>query len=80
MQNSYLENAQTTCKNVEKKYTYVSNFSTFSIYDTKTKKKHNSVLLVYKILNNTRNTRIFSQQVQRPATLLKRVSNTGVFL
>ena len=36
----------TTCKNIGKKKKYVSDFSTLSIDDMKTKKKHKSVLLV----------------------------------
>ena len=64
---------------MEKNQKYTSNFSTLSINDVKTKKKKNCFVGT-KILNNCQNTTIFTQQAQRPATLLKRDSNAGVFL
>ena len=58
----------------------VSNFSTVSIYDMIAKKSHKFVFLVqtYSVLAKKNAT--FTQQPKRPSTLLKRHSNTGVFL
>ena len=40
----------------------MSDFSTFSIDDMKTKKKHKYVVLVLKVLSNSQNTAIFTRK------------------
>ena len=42
------------------------------------KEKTQTCLVGIKRLNSSRNTRIFTQQIEKPATLLRRHSNTGV--
>ena len=54
-------------------------FSTFNLW-YKNEKKTKICFVGIAILNNSRNTTIFIQQVQGHATLLNRDSNTGVFL
>ena len=58
----------------------MSDFSALSVDDIKTKKKTKICFVGIAILNNSRNTTIFTQQVQGHATLLNRDSNTGFFL
>ena len=73
------ENLQTTCENMRKNKKHVTYFSTFSIDDMKTKKKQICFVNI-KIISNSRKAIIYTQKTLRPATLLKRGSNTGAFL
>lgn len=65
---------------MEKRKNNVSYFSILSIDDTKVKKKTLICFVAVKVLNYSQNTTIFTPQAKSPATILKRNSETSVFL
>ena len=65
---------------MEKRKNNVSYFSILSIDDTKVKKKTLICFVAVKVLNYSQNTTIFTPQAKSPATILKRYSETSVFL